>query len=66
MSEETVFKICNLNGPDYLAKNLFAFLIDFNIYTHVQQTDMHHFEDLSNNWLHSQHHKIFALLGLVT
>jgi len=49
MSEETVFKICNLNGPDYLAKNLFAFLIDFNIYTHVQQTDMHHFEDLSNN-----------------
>lgn len=58
-------QICILNGPDYLAKNWFAFLIDFNIHTHAKQTDMCHVKDLNNNWLHSQLHEVFASLGLV-
>lgn len=65
MSEETVLKICILNGPDYLAKNWLAFFVVFTIYTHMQQTDMCHVKDLNNNWLHSQLHEVFALLGLV-
>lgn len=65
MSEETVLKICILNGPDYIAKSLLAFFIVFTIYTHMQQTGKCHVKDLNNNWLHSQLHEVFALLSLV-
>lgn len=49
MSEETVLKICILNGPDYIAKSLLAFFIVFTIYTHMQQTGKCHVKDLNNN-----------------
>lgn len=49
MSKETVLKICILNGPVYSAKNWLTFLIEFNIYTQVQQRDIYHIKDLNNN-----------------